>query len=161
MFAAVGFRVGRSERSSPAAAADTWQNAAAAAYSPARARAYRIARRRGYSQGWKAGSTAGDLNGTRAGRAAGLAEAAAGTAAARAVAAALAATPIRLKPGVKTDRCIEVAGGLCEVLGPRITGRRCPRGAVADPEGGIVCVPEVLLQAARIAGAPTASVFTP
>lgn len=161
MFAAVGFRVGRSERSSTADAASTWQDAAAAAYSPARASAYRAARQDGYAQGWKAGIAAGNSNGFRAGRAAGIAEAAQGTIAARAVAAALAATPIRLRAGIKTERCVEVAGGLCETLGPRVTGRRCPQGSVADPEGGVVCVPEVLLLAARVTGAPGAHVFTP
>jgi hypothetical protein len=160
MFAAVGFRVGRSEQSSTADAATVWQDAAAAAYSPARTGAYRVAQRHGYAQGWKAGITAGESSGSRAGRAAGIAEATKGTIAARAVAAALAATPIHLKAGVKTNRCVEVSGGLCEALGPRITGRRCPQGSVADPEGGVVCVPEVLLLAARITGAPSAQVFT-
>jgi hypothetical protein len=77
------------------------------------------------------------------------------------VAAVLAATPIRLEHGFKTERCIEVADGLCETLGPRITGKDCPRGSVADPEGGVVCVPQVLLLAARAAGAPSAGIFSP
>lgn len=161
MFAAVGFRVGQSQRSSDADAASTWQTAATAAYSPARASAYRAAWRHGYDRGRSAGAAAGKSAGGRAGTAAGSAEAAVGTSAARAVAAVLAATPVKLGHGVRTERCIEVAGGLCETLGPRITGRSCPSGSVADPEGGIVCVPQVLLEAARIAGAPSAAIFTP
>lgn len=161
MFVAVGFRVGQSQRSSGADAASTWQTAAAAAYSPARASAYRTAWHRGYERGWAAGAAHGKLTGARAGSAAGSAEAAVGTSAARAVAAVLAATPVKLEHGVRTERCIEVAGGLCETLGPRITGKSCPSGSVADPEGGVVCVPQVLLEAARMVGAPGAGIFIP
>ena len=160
VFAAVGFRIGQSERSSAAAAASTWHAAAAMAYSPARTGAYRSSWHRGYSKGWGAGIAAGNAAGRRAGRTAGAAEVSAGTVAERAVAAVLAATPIKLERGIKTERCIEVTGGLCETLGPRITGKRCPHGSVADPEGGVVCVPQVLLLAARAANAPSASVFT-
>jgi len=161
LFAAVGFRVGQSEQSSAADAASAWDNASAAAYSPAKANAYRAAWRRGYEHGWRAGVAAGSSAGRRAGRAAGEAEAAVGTVAARAVAAVLAATPVRLGPRVKTERCVEVADGLCEELGPRVTGRHCPSGSVADPEGGVVCVPQVLLLAARAANAPSLDVFRP
>jgi hypothetical protein len=161
LFAAVGFRVGQSQKSSSRDAANTWQLAAEAAYSPARTNAYRIAWARGYARGWRSGTAAGAAKGSRAGATAGQAEAAVGTVAARAVAAALAATPVRLTSGVKTERCIVVAGGLCETLGPRITGKRCPPGSIADPEGGVVCVPEVLLMAGRIANAPQVKLFTP
>jgi hypothetical protein len=160
MFAAVGFRVGQSQRSSDSDAASTWETAAAAAYSPARASAYRTAWRHGYERGRADGAAAGSSAGARAGTAAGSAEAAAGSSAARAVAAVLAATPVKLQHGVRTERCIEVAGGLCETLGPRVTGRSCPSGSVADPEGGVVCVPQILLEAARMAGAPSAGIFT-
>lgn len=160
LFAAVGFRIGQSQRSSTADASSTWQLAAAAAYAPARSSAYERAWRHGYARGQRVGAAAGAVSGARAGRTAGLAEAAVSTVAARAVAAALAATPVKLARGARTERCIVVAGGLCETLGPRITGRRCPSGSVADPEGGVVCVPEVLLMAARVAGAPGAKLFT-
>ena len=161
MFAAVGFRVGQSQRSSNTDAATTWQAAASAAYSPARASAYRAAWRHGYDRGRTVGAAAGKRAGARAGAAAGRAEATVGSAAARAVAAVLAATPVKLEHGIKTDRCVEVADGLCETLGPRITGKGCPSGSVADPEGGVVCVPRVLLLAARVAGAPSAGIFNP
>jgi hypothetical protein len=161
VFAAVGFRIGQSRRSSDADATSTWQTAAAAAYTPARANAYRASWRHGYEHGWSAGVDAGKSAGARAGAAAGGAEAAAGSAAARAVSSVLAATPIKLGQGVRTERCIEVAEGLCEALGPRVTGQRCPAGSVADPEGGVVCVPQVLLLAARLADAPGARIFTP
>jgi hypothetical protein len=161
LFAAVGFRIGQSQRSSDADAASTWQAAAAAAYSPARATAYRTGWRRGYRRGWRAGAAAGKAAGARAGGAAGRAEASVGSDAARAVASVLAATPIKLDHGVRIERCVEVAEGLCETLGPRITGRACPTGSVADPEGGAVCVPQVLLLEARLAGAPSAGIYTP
>lgn len=160
LFAAVGYRVGQSQRNSAADATSTWQLASTAAYSPARTTAYRIAWQRGYANGWRSGVAAGTAAGLRAGRSAGRAEAAAGTVAARAVAAALASTPVRLARGTKTERCIVVSGGLCETLGPRVTGRRCPPGSLADPQGGVVCVPEVLLMAARVAKAPKVSLFT-
>lgn len=161
LFAAVGFRIGQSQRSSGEEATSTWQLAAAAAYSPARTSAYRTSWQRGYARGWRSGAAAGAAQGARAGRAAGHAQEAAAAVAARAVAAALAATPVRLRPNSRTERCIVVAGGLCETLGPRITGRRCPPGSVANPEGGVVCVPEVLLMAGRIADAPQVKLFAP
>lgn len=160
MFAAVGFRVGQSARSTDAAAAGIWQRAASAAYSPARTRAYRDSWQTGFKRGWRSGVTAGTAAGANAGRAAGRAAAAAETAIANEVAAALASTPVRFKPGTKTERCIEVPGGLCEALGPRVTGRHCPAGSQADPQGGVVCVPEVLVLAARMAHAPNANLFT-
>lgn len=159
MFAAVGFRIGQSQQISAADAASTWQTAAAAAFAPARASAYRAGWRHGYQRGWVAGVAAGSSAGAGAGALAGRSEAAAGSAVARSVASVLAATPIRLEPGIKTERCIEIADGLCETLGPQITGHGCPSGSVADPQGGVVCVPQVLLLAARLANAPGAGVF--
>lgn len=161
MFAAVGFRIGQSQRSSSADAASAWQTAAAAAYNPARANAYRVGWRHGYEHGRAAGMAAGTSAGARAGGAAGRAEASAGSDAARAVSSVLAATPVKLEARVRTERCVEVAEGLCETLGPRVTGRACPTGSVAYPEGGVVCVPRVLLLAARLAKAPSASIYAP
>jgi hypothetical protein len=161
MFGAVGFRVGQSVRTSESDASSAWQAAETAAYPSARARAYRSGWQAGYGRGWRAGTAAGAAAGARAGRAAGRAEAAVGTVAAREVAAVLAATPVKLGHSIRTHRCVEVAGGLCEALGPRITGRHCPPGSVADPQGGVVCVPKVLLIAARMAKAPSVSLFTP
>jgi len=155
MFAAVGFRVGRSERASAADAAGRWDSAAAATFSHSRARAYRYAWRAGYQRGWSDGVKSGDLAGTRAGRSAAGAEVALRVVAAHAVAAVLASTPRKLTPGVATARCVPVGGGLCEVLGPRVTGKRCPHASVPYPEGGVVCVPRVLLLAAQLTGTPT------
>jgi|SRR5579884_4233130 len=161
VFAAVGFRVGRTVRSSAGEAVTSWQNAAAVSFSDSRAGAYSRAWKRSYARGWEAGAIAGRAAGRRAGRAAERAQAAAGAVAARAVAAALASTPVKLTPKVKTAKCVEVAGGLCEALGPGITGKPCPPASVADPEGGVVCVPRVLLIAGRIVHAGGVSVFTP
>jgi hypothetical protein len=161
VFAAVGSRVGQSTRASAAQAATTWQAAAATTFSHARSGAYRLAWQQAYKPGWSAGIAAADSAATRAGRAAGRAEAATRALAASALAAVLAATPVRLKRGIKTDACVPVGGGLCEVLGPRVTGRRCPPASVPYPEGGVVCVPRVLLLAARMTNAPNLGVFTP
>jgi hypothetical protein len=150
LFGAVGLRVGQIVRPSTADAASTWQSAAASSYAQARTSAYRRAWRPAFNQGWRAGQAAAEAAAETAGRAAGRAEAAVRAVAARALAAVLAATPRRLKRGVKTEACVPVSGGLCEVLGPRITGKPCPAGSVAYPIGGAVCIPRVLLQAARI-----------
>lgn len=149
LFGAVGFRVGQLVRPSAADAADTWQSAALQSYARTRTAAYNRAWRRGYAGGWRAGAAAADVAGRQAGRAAGQSWAAARAVAARALDAALAATPHDLRRGVRTESCVPVAGGLCEVLGPRITGKPCPPESVAYPEGGAVCVPRVLLTAAR------------
>jgi hypothetical protein len=150
LFGATGLRVGQIVRPSAADAASTWQSAARNSYSHARGLAYRQAWRRGYAGGLRAGRAAAESAGARAGRAAGEAEAAVQASAARALASALAATPRRLPRRIKTEACVAVAGGLCEVLGPRITGRRCPRNSLAYPEGGAVCIPRVLLVLARV-----------
>jgi hypothetical protein len=149
LFAAIGFRVGQIVRPSPAAAASTWQSAAASSYAQARAEAYRLAYQQNYGRGWRAGTTAAAAAGSRAGRAAGYTTAASRADAARAVAAVLASSPRKLRRGVKTEACVAVAGGLCEVLGPRVTGRPCPPASVVYPEGGAVCIPRVLMVAAR------------
>lgn len=152
LFAVVGLRVGQLVRPSPADAASTWQSAAASSYADARGSAYRHAWQQGYALGWRAGIVAADAAGARAGRAAGRAQVALRAVAARALAAVLASTPHQVRRGVKTHACVPVAGGLCEVLGPRVTGRPCPPNSVAYPEGGAVCVPRVLLLLTRSDG---------
>jgi hypothetical protein len=152
LFAAVGFRVGQIVRPSTADAASTWQSAAALSYARVKTGAYRSAWQRGFAQGWRLGTSAADSQGERAGRSAGLAEAAARAVAARGVASVLAATPHQLRRGVRTESCVPVAGGLCEVLGPRVTGKPCPPASIPYPEGGAVCIPRVLLMAARATG---------
>ncbi len=149
LFGAIGFRVGQIVRPSAADAASTWQSAATSSYAHAKGVAYRAAWHRGYASGWRAGNAAADSAAARAGHAAGEAAAAVQAVAARALAAALAATPRKLPRRVKTEACVAVAGGLCEVLGPRVTKRPCPPGSVAYPEGGAVCIPRVLLVLAR------------
>jgi hypothetical protein len=161
MFAVVGFRVGRSQRASAPEAANTWDSAAAANFSHARAASYRVAWQDGYQHGWAAGVRAANLAGIRAGRATGRAEAAVRAVAARAVASVLASTPRNLSRAAATARCVPVGGGLCEVLGPRVTGQRCPPASVPYPEGGAVCVPRVLLLAAQLTGTPTVIAQTP
>lgn len=149
LFGLVGFRVGQIVRPSPADAASTRQSAAAASYSRARQSAYNVAWRRSYAHGWRAGVRTADAAGTRAGRSAGQTQVAVRAVAARQLASVLAAAPRKLKANANTERCVPVAGGVCEVLGPRVTGRPCPPGSVANPEGGAVCIPSVLLALSR------------
>ena len=151
LFAVVGFRVGQIVRPSTADAASTWQSAAAASFSKAKANEYRRAWTRAYRRGLRAGRLAAQSAGTRAGRAAGQLVTARRRLAARAVAQALAATPRQLRHHVKTDACVPVSGGLCEVLGPRVTGKPCPPGTVPYAEGGAVCIPRLLLAVAQTA----------
>jgi hypothetical protein len=150
LFAAVGLRTGQLVRPSAADAAGTWQSAAASSYAHARAIAYDRAWRQAYARGRRDGTIAAEAAGARAGRAAGRSAGAVRADALRALAAVLTASPRRLRRGVKTEACVPVAGGLCEVLGPRVTGRPCPPSTVVDPEGGAVCIPRVLLLAARV-----------
>jgi hypothetical protein len=81
--------------------------------------------------------------------------------AARALSAALTSSPRRLGHGVRTKPCVVVAGGLCEALGPRVTGKPCPPGSVPYTEGGAVCIPRVLLLAAQATGAAGTARFGP
>lgn len=151
LFAAVGYRIGQTTRTTAAAAGSVWGSAAAVTFSHSRSSAYRLAWRRAYRDGFSSGAAAARPAAQRAGHAAGAAEAAVRATASRALAAALASAPIRSRPNMRTERCIPIAGGLCEVLGPRVTGKRCPRDSVPDVEGGIVCIPRVLLLVARTA----------
>lgn len=160
-FGGVGFRVGLTHRTTQSGATNAWGSAAAAAYSRARAGSYQLAWRASYHQGWTRGIDSADAVGTRAGRTAGRAEAANRASAAHALANALASSPIRLSRATKTDTCVPVAGGLCEVLGPAVTGKPCPPASVPNPEGGVVCVPRVLLLAAQTADAPRPDRLTP
>lgn len=161
VFAAVGFRIGRSERVSAADSASSWDTAAAQTFSQAKTRAYRLAWEGAYRQGWSAGVGSADRAAASAGRSAAHAQASSRAVAAHALAAVLAATPVRLARGVKTEACIPVGGGLCEVLGPQVTGKRCPADSVPYPVGGVVCVPRVLLLAARTTNAANLDRFTP
>lgn len=153
LFGAVGFRVGQIVRPSSADAASTWHDAAASSYSHARASAYGRAWRAGDGDGARAGAEAGARAGMRAGLAAARAQAALRAVAARALSATLTSSPRRLRRGVRTRACVAVAGGLCEALGPRLTGRPCPQGSVPYAEGGAVCIPRVLLLVASATGA--------
>jgi len=118
-------------------------------YSHAEASAYHHAWRRGYAIGWRAGVAAADSAAARAGQTAGRAEATLRAVAARALSSVLRATPRKLPRRVRTEACVEVSDGLCEVLGPQITGKPCPSGSVAYPEGGAVCIPQLLLVLSR------------
>ena len=153
VFAALGFRVGKSDRVSPDRATSAWATAAAAAFSHSRSSAYHLAWKRSYRRGRVAGTAAAKAAGRRAGRSAGQARSAAGAAAARALAAALPPAPIKLTPETRIDKCVPVGGGVCEVLGPAVTGKPCPIASVPNPEGGVVCVPRVLILAAQLADA--------
>jgi hypothetical protein len=156
-FAGVGYLVGRVERTSRANAATVRASAASETYRRAESSAYHRGFRAQYARGVGAGAATGAKTATRLGRAAGRAAAAslAITDQAAALAAALASTPVSLKRSTKTHTCVPVGGGLCEVLGPGVTGKGCPRASEPSTEGGIVCVPEVVVQAARAAASST------
>lgn len=160
-FGGVGFLVGRTNQTSAASVAGAGASAAARSYLRAEASAYQRSWRFAFQRGWVAGIASGTTTGTRAGRVGGGTEEAKRTAAARALAAALASAPTRLSRSTKTDTCVPVGGGLCEVLGPGVTGKRCPPASVPYPRGGVVCVPSVLVLAARIANAPNVDLLTP
>jgi hypothetical protein len=161
-FAGVGYLVGRVERTSQTNAANVRASAASVTYRRAETSAYHRGFRAQYGHGVAGGAAAGGKAGARLGRSAGRAAAAslAITDQAKALAAALASTPVSLKRRTKTHTCVPVGGGLCEVLGPGVTGKGCPRASAPSAEGGIVCVPEVLVEAARAAGVPGIDTLT-
>ena len=135
------------------AASATWR---------AESSAYHLGFRARYTRGVAAGAATFQRPSAEIDPAAGRAAAAslAITDQATALAAALASTPVSLKRSTKTHTCMPVGGGLCEVLGPGVTGKGCPRASAPSAEGGIVCVPEVLVQAARAAGVPGVNTLT-
>jgi hypothetical protein len=154
LFAAVGYRVGQSARATAADAASAWGGAAAASFSHARASTYHTAWLHASRQGLSNGAAAARSAAVPAGHAAGAAQARSRATASRALAVALASAPITQPPNMKTERCLPIAGGLCEVLGPAVTGKRCPRSSVPDVEGGIVCIPRLLLRVAETTAPP-------
>ena len=155
-FAGVGYLVGRVDRTSQASAASVQASAASVTYRRAESSAYHRGFKNQYRHGLAAGSASGSKTGARLGRSAGRAAAAnlAVTDQTEALASALASTPMSIKRNTRTHTCVPVGGGLCEVLGPAVTGKQCPRGSAPSPEGGVVCLPQVLLRAARAAGVP-------
>jgi len=161
-FAGVGYLVGRVERTSQASAASVQASAASVTYRRAESSAYHRGFKAQYGRGLAAGTASGTKTGAHLGRSAGRAAAASAavTDQARALAAALASTPVALKRNAKTRICVPVGGGLCEVLGPGVTGKQCPRASTPSAEGGIVCVPQVLVQAAQAAGVPGLDTLT-
>ncbi len=155
-FAGVGYLVGRVDRTSQASAASVQASAASVTYRRAEPNAYHRGFKDQYGRGLAAGTASGIKTGARFGRSAGRAAAAslAVTDQTKALASALASAPVSLKRNTKTHTCVQVGGGLCEVLGPGVTGKQCPRGSAPSPVGGVVCVPQALLQAAQAAGVP-------
>jgi hypothetical protein len=154
LFAAVGYRVGQSARATAEDAASAWGSAAAVTFSHARSSAYHTAWLYASRQGLSTGAAAARSAAVPAGYAAGAALATSRATASRALAVALASAPTNQPPNMKTERCLPIAGGLCEVLGPAVTGKRCPRSSVADVEGGVVCIPRVLLRVAQTTAPP-------
>jgi hypothetical protein len=156
------FVVGRDLRTPASKAGAVRVSATSTAYGNAKSAAYRAGYAAAYRGGWARGVALARGNGARAGRAAGRAEAArraAAAAAARSV-FALATAAIPRAAARRTNRCVEVGGGLCEVLGPGATGRPCPAQSVPNPANGVVCVPQVLIQASPAATAAASSPST-
>jgi hypothetical protein len=149
-FAGVGFLVGRSNQISSDQVANARESAWGRTFSSARDSAYRTARQEFYTQGRAAGIATATAAGRRAGHAAGQAavQQRADASHFAALAAALGSTRVHLTRSTRIERCVEVGQGLCEVLGPGATGKRCPRGSVPFPVGGATCVPRILLLAA-------------
>jgi hypothetical protein len=125
-----GFALGRSERTSKAAARADEQAARAQAFTAADTAAYRASWSRGYADGLRRGDHHGREAGTVAGRRNGTV-----VASQRAAAGASAATG-----------CAQIPGGPCEAPGPGVTGHSCPPGSVPNADGGVVCVPQSLIE---------------
>jgi len=158
----VGLLVGRAQRIGSAQAATAQSDASTAAFRQAETAGYPAAWRAGYHAGWAHGSALGSARGRRAGLAVARVRTvhqAAGalflTAARSALSVAFASVPA--EAAKRTVKCVEVGGGLCEVLGPALTHRPCPDGSVPDPATARVCVPAVLIEVEQRAAQATAA----
>ena len=157
--AAVGafsFAITRRLRTSPVQASATRVSATSSAFGTAKATAYHIAYRSSYRRGWSAGVAAARSAGRRDGRAAARAERAKRALAADYIRRSLALGAVGITPAQAehTDQCVQVGGGVCEVLGPGLTGRPCPPQSRPDPRGQVVCVPQVLIQRRSLPSVP-------
>ena len=126
-----GFALGRSDRTTKAAAQADARTARAQAFTAADAGAYRASWSRGYADGLKRGEHHGREAGATAGRRKGKMVASQRAAAARSSAPA---------------RCVQIPGGPCEAPGPGVTDRSCPSGSVPNADGGVVCVPHSVIE---------------
>jgi hypothetical protein len=150
---AFSFAIARRLRTSPVQATAVRVSATSSAYGSAKTVAYRTAYAAAYRQGWSAGVAAARKAGRRAGGTAGLTAAARRAAEARRAAAlqaadrvlAIADATVPRSATRRTQQCVQVGGGLCEVLGPAVTGRPCPPLSSPGTRGD-VCVPQLLTQ---------------
>jgi hypothetical protein len=150
IFALVGFLVGQASRTRSQAAGRVRASAELSSYRRAHELAFRVAWQAAYRAGWKRGTLAGSRDGSSAADSLLARRAAAARARRRAAQAAL-ATTVSVR-GARTDRCVEVGGGLCEVLGPGATGKPCPTGSIPEARGGLLCIPTSLIRAAGGSG---------
>jgi hypothetical protein len=157
----LGLLVGRTGRIATADASLAQSTSALDAFLHAERAAYGAGWHSGYRLGWRHGEARARVLGRRAGAAAAQARAdtVSHTTAADAVRRLLAGavTPSLAGSAKQTFKCVQVGGGLCEVLAP--PGRPCPAGSVPDPATGRLCVPELLIGAYR--QAETAAVSGP
>lgn len=145
-----GFAIGRADRTSKACARAASSAAWTAAYHDADRLAFNRSRRAGYAAGLTDGDRRAALVAGRAGTRAGAA--AKQRAAAAAVAAATTAASQRSSSS--SQACLPVGGGVCLAPGPGATGQACPAGSVPNADGGVVCVPQSIVQRAPVVPAP-------
>lgn len=134
LLAAAGFAVGRSSRTSQSAAAHAARVAEASAYGKARASAYATAWRGAYGKGQTDGKSAAKHDGSKAGTSAGQAV------------NQRTATASGNTGTSSSSACVDV-GGICEVRAS--PDHSCPAGSVPNADGGVVCVPQSVIQQAN------------
>jgi len=127
-FAAGGYASGRTTRTSHAAAHAAAAAAREAAFMQSRATSLERSRTDGRTEGVAAGGVDGAVAGKRDGEK-------------QAAAARAQQASTRGSGG-----CAVVVSGYCEPPGPGATGQPCPSGTVPNADGGVVCVPQGLIQ---------------
>jgi hypothetical protein len=140
----VGFALGRSNRASRNEASAAYTHARALAYASAEQVAFAAGHGAGIKQGLARGEREGKISGQRAGTQEGH------------IAASRRAAPARLesaargeKGSTRQPRCSGYVYGICEPYGPAATGHPCPPGSAPNADGGVVCVPNSVVEEAR------------
>jgi hypothetical protein len=149
----LGLLVGRTGRIATAQASLAQSTSALDAFTQAQRTSYAAGWDAGYHRGFRRGQAHGRAAGRRAGQAAArahansLAHSSAAVAVRRLLAGAVA--PVPLGSTKHTFKCVQVGGGVCEVLAPGAGGTPCPPRSAPDPATGRLCVPELLISAFR------------
>lgn len=134
LLAGAGFALGRSNRTSRATAAHAARVAETRAYGQSRRSAYATAWHDAYGKGQADGKSAATHDGSKAGTSAGQGV------------NQRTATASSTGTSSSSGSCVDV-GGICELRAS--PDHSCPAGSVPNADGGVVCVPQSVIQQAN------------